>query len=239
MATLSVGQTTRESFGRWEHYELFAARIFSQAERVRTPLVLSAEILLSALSYSLAVFVVGDARRATWSLEVLSATLGLVTLSRLAAVASFRLYRRSFRYASLSDLVAISKAAAASSIVICALVWWRFPQLKIPIALFIVDWAFVQLFWGSLHFGARVLKTQRADARNDRKCVLIVGAGDAGMSLLKELALDPQSECRPVAVVDDDSRKWGRTMYGVPVLPGGISKLGAAVTNSGAEEILI
>ena len=218
---------------------MFAARILRQAERVRTPLVLSAEILLSAFSYSLAVFVVGDARGTTWSLEVLTATLGLVTLLRLTTAAIFRLYRRSFRYASLSDLIAISKAAAASSIVICALVWWKFPQLKIPIALFIVDWAFVQLFWGGLHFGARVLKTHQAVARNDRKRVLIVGAGYAGMSLLKELALDPQSECRPVAVVDDDSQKWGRTIYGVPVLRGGIAKLDAAVANSSAEEILI
>jgi hypothetical protein len=64
MATLSVGQTTRESFGHLEHNEMFAARIFRQAERVRTPLVLSAEILLSAFSYALAVFVVGEARGA-------------------------------------------------------------------------------------------------------------------------------------------------------------------------------
>ena len=218
---------------------MLAARVIRQAERVRTPLVLSAEVLLSAFSYALAVFVVGDTRGATWSLEVLTATLGLVTLSRFVAAIGFRLYRRSFRYASISDLIAISKAAACSSITICALIWWKFPLLKIPMALFIVDWAFVQLFWGGLHFGARVFKLQQAAVRNDRKPVLIVGAGDAGMTLLKELALDPQSECRPVAVVDDDSQKWGRTIYGVPVMRGGIAKLGAVVATFAVEEILI
>jgi FlaA1/EpsC-like NDP-sugar epimerase len=68
--------------------------------------------------------------------------------------------------------------------------------------------------------------------------VVIVGAGDAGMMLLKELALNSESPCLPVAVVDDDAEKWGRTIHGVPVV-GGTDDLARLAAAKCAEEILI
>ena len=239
MATLSMGHITREIFGSPEYRWFLVRRTWNAAERARTPLVLGAEILLGALSYALAVWTVGENRGASWTANVLMATLGIVVLARLAASLSVELYRRSLRYASLADLISIIKVVTTSSIGVCALIWWRFPQLKVPAAIFVVDWAFLQLFWGGLHFGARVLKTQQAVSRMGGKRVVIVGAGDAGMSLLKELVLDASCGCSPMAVVDDDAQKWGRTIYGVPVLSGGIAKLASAVARTRAEEILI
>lgn len=239
MATLSIGQTTRETSGSvWRRGAIFA-RSRKEAERFRTPLVLGAEISLSALSYTLAVWALSENRGTSWTANVLGASLGLVVLVRFAASVSARLYRRSLRYASVADLILIAKVASASSVGMCALISLKSPPLRIPAAVFVVDWAFLQLFWGGLHFGARVLKTQKAVSRTGGKRVLIVGAGDAGMSLLKALALDPSSGCSPVAVVDDDRGKWGRTIYGVPVFPGGITTLAAIAANTSAEEILI
>jgi FlaA1/EpsC-like NDP-sugar epimerase len=218
---------------------MFAGRIWKLAEQVRTPLVLAAEIFLSALSYTFAVWALAETRGLPWTTEVLAATLGLVVVLRLAASLSVGLYRRSLRYANVADLIALIECVSGSSIVLCALIWWRFPLLKVSAAVFIVDWAFLQLFWGGLHFGARVLKTQQAVRRTGEKRVVIVGAGDAGMSVLKQLAFDSASACCPVAVLDDDPEKWGRSMYGVPVLPGGIAKLAAAAAKTNAEEIVI
>src|SRR5262249_9388849 len=119
------------------------------------------------------------------------------------------------------------------------LVWWSFPGLNVPAPVFLVDWAFLLLFWSSLHFGARVVRAHQAAVRAGGKRVVVVGAGDAGMSVLKELALDPASACSPVALVDDGPSKWGRNIYGVPVVAGGIARLAATVVQSRAEEILI
>jgi FlaA1/EpsC-like NDP-sugar epimerase len=91
---------------------------------------------------------------------------------------------------------------------------------------------------GGLHFGARVVKAQLAAWRTGGKRVVIVGAGDAGVALLKELALDSACGYRPVAVVDDDPEKWGRTIHGVPVVSG-IAGLAKVAADSRAEEILI
>ena len=58
------------------------------------------------------------------------------------------------------------------------------------------------------------------------------------MRILKELALDSGSSCRPVAIVDDDATKWGRTRYEVPIV-GGIGTLTQIVAETNAEEIFV
>jgi FlaA1/EpsC-like NDP-sugar epimerase len=67
---------------------------------------------------------------------------------------------------------------------------------------------------------------------------LILGAGDAGTSILKELLLDASSRVLPVGLVDDDPQKGGITICGVPVL-GGVRDLQRLVREYQAEEILI
>lgn len=94
------------------------------------------------------------------------------------------------------------------------------------------------MFWGGLHFGPRMWRIQRAARRKHGKRVVIVGAGDAGMAVLKELALDSSSPSRPVAVVDDDPSKWGRTLYDVPVV-GGTKDLAKIAADKKANEVLI
>jgi len=200
--------------------------------------VLAAELMLAAFSYTLAVTVVAESRGASWAGDVLRSTLALTMLFRLAALLGVQLYRRSLRHASLPDLIAIAQGVCGSSFIYWLFTNWRFPQLRLPAAVFIVDAAFLQIFWSGLHFGARVFEAQRAVRRKSGKPVVIVGAGDAGMMLLKELALNADSSCRPVAVVDDDSSKWGRTVHGVPIA-GGTHDLARLAAVKRAEEILI
>ena len=239
MVSLSVAQATRQSLEAWRYDSTTIARARKWAARfAKVALVLTAELALAALSYAFAVYALAEARTAGWASDVLRATLGWLLLSRVAASESVRLYRRSLRHASVADLLSIAKTVSISSLLFGAFVFLQFPRLKISLAVFAVDWAFLQLLWGGLHFGVRMARTQQAVWRTGGKRVVIVGAGDAGMALLKELALDSASGYRPVAVVDDDPEKWGRTIHGVPVVSGiaGLAKLAA---DTSAEEILI
>lgn len=196
------------------------------------------EILFAAGSYILALCLLADERSWPWITDALRLTLPWLIAFRLAATVSSRLYSRSLHYASVLDLVSMTEAISASSIALGVIVYWRFPELKIPLAVLLVDWAFLHLFWGGLHFGNRVVRTWKiAGSKNGRR-VVIVGAGKAGMTLLKELALDSASSCRPVAVVDDDFTKWGRSIYEVPI-EGGIEHLREIVRDKKAEEIFV
>jgi FlaA1/EpsC-like NDP-sugar epimerase len=239
MDSLSVAQATRQSANAWRYISASAARARIWGARFgQITLVFAAELALAGLSYSFAVYALAEARGARWTGDVLWANLGWLLLFRGAASQSVRLYRRSLRHASIADLLSIAKTISISSLLFGAFVCWQFFRLKIPLAVFAMDWAFLQLLWGGLHFGVRMAKTQQAVWRTGGKRVLIVGAGDAGMALLKELALDSASGYRPIGVVDDDPEKWGRTIHGVPVFEG-ISGLAELATDGRAEEILI
>jgi FlaA1/EpsC-like NDP-sugar epimerase len=239
MSTLSIRQTaqTRDrTFGK------VVARCLHMAKRARCAhrsfLVICAEIVIAAASYVLAIYVLSETHEPGWTAEILRATFGFLILFRLAGLVTAGLYRRSLRYASIPDLISICKIATISSLVFWAFAWSQFPALKLPFALFVLDCMILQLLWGSLHFGSRIFKTQQAVRRKHGRRVLIVGAGDAGMTLLKELSIDSTSTCQPIALVDDDPAKSNRSMYGVPVVSGtkDIARLAAEMH---AEEILI
>lgn len=217
----------------------FAAGASGWAWRTqRSTLVLGAELLLAAVAYGLAVFAFAETREAGWAGQVLWATLGVVIFFRLGGLVSVRLYRRSLRHASVPDFISIVKAIGASSLLGFVAIAWLFPSLKISAAVFVVDAAFATLLWGGLHFGARVLKAQQAAWRKDGKRVVVVGAGEAGITLLKDLAQDPAGASRAVAILDDDPEKWGRTILGVPVA-GGTRELARLAVEHDADEILI
>ena len=219
MNSVSVEQAAGEKIWSGQGFTGSLSRMMRWAWRThRSLMVLGAEIFLAAASYTLAVFAWSETRGDLWAIEVLSSTLALVLACRLVGLWSVRLYSRSLRNASIPDLISIVNVASATTVAFWALVTWRFPQLKMPPALFIFDWAILLLMWGAMHFGLRVLKTQQKKWRKTGKRVLVVGAGDAGITLLKDLAQDQSESCRVVALIDDNPEKWGRSICGAPVV---------------------
>jgi FlaA1/EpsC-like NDP-sugar epimerase len=239
MQSPSLGRATRENFQPSLAARASLPHLWEWSWQARPPaLVLLAEISLAACSYALALCLLADGRSGAWVWDVLRVTLPWLIAARLSASLIVRLYRRSLEYANMLDLVSMARTISASSILLCAFVKVSFPQLRIPTAVFLVDWAFLHLFWGSLHFGNRVFATRQSANRKTGRRVVIVGAGDAGMRILKELALDSSSSCKPVAIVDDDKTKWGRARYEVPIV-GGIETLAQTVARTNAEEIFV
>jgi FlaA1/EpsC-like NDP-sugar epimerase len=204
----------------------------------RSAMVLGAELLLAAVSYALALFALAETRGVGWSGRILWTSLGAMLVFRLGGLLSVRLYRRSLRHASVPDFISILKAVSASSLTGSIVTAWLFPSPKISGAVFLVDAAFLVLLWGGLHFGARLLKTPKAAPRRSGKRVVVVGAGDAGITLLKDLAQDAAAASRAVAIVDDNPEKWGRTILGVPVV-GGTRDLARLAAEHDPDEILI
>ena len=75
------------------------------------------------------------------------------------------------------------------------------------------------------------------DARSATR-VAVVGAGDAGATIVREMRRRAETDRVPVVIVDDDPRKQGRSMLGVPVV-GDIANLPAVVGYYRADEVLI
>ena len=239
MESLNVGQATRakSSWGTARHAGL-AGLARRAVESHQTMMVLAAEVGLAVLSYALAVFAISEASGRESVGDVLRLTIGPLVLLRLGALVSVQLYRRSLRYANLLDLISIAKAVSISSLLFWGFAWLEFGALKLPAAIFLFDWAFLQLLWGGLHFSGRIRRARESAANRAGKRVVLIGAGDAGMSLLKELTLDSSALCRPVGILDDDPEKWGNTVYGVTI-EGGSARLPRIASETKADEIFI
>lgn len=196
--------------------------------------VLGAELALATASYAAAAFSVG---RQFSPLALLGGTIAIAVLLRFVALLRTGLYRRSLRYASSSDLVCAAKTVLASSLPVAAFLFWQFGASAIRLE--IIDASFLLILWCALHFSVRAIRAQRSAVLHRRtRRVLIIGAGDAGISLLREIANDPSSPFQPVAILDDDASKWGRTICGLPVL-GGTPALAAVAAGVKTEEVLV
>lgn len=239
METLSVGQATRCKSQTVEGLFSNLRRLEKQVGKLkRSALVLCAHLVLAALSYCSAVFLSAQMRGSTWAMEVIRYTLAFAVFSRLAASFSLRLYRRSFRHSSLPDAIAIAKAVVVGDAVFALFVLSQFQRLRVPPAVFLMDAAFLQLSWCGLHFGARFMRRPLLDARKRGKRTIIVGAGDAGLGILKELASSAKALGQVVALVDDDPEKWHRVFCNARVM-GGTNELMKIASRTRADQILV
>jgi FlaA1/EpsC-like NDP-sugar epimerase len=154
----------------------------------------------------------------------------------------FGLYRRLWAYASVQELKLIVAAVTAASIpvgVVVALlsltIFKEFPR-SVPI----IDWLLSLLSVGGLRFSLRVLAESQArplSAGRSRR-VLVVGAGDAGALVVREMQKNPLAGLTPVCFVDDDPDKHKQEIHGVPVV-GRLDDLPHIANVYHADEVII
>jgi FlaA1/EpsC-like NDP-sugar epimerase len=166
----------------------------------------------------------------------------------------FGLYRRYWRYAGYWDIVAVFLANCAASIVLMLVMYGLLmtPQPgAIPPRGFItglsrsvlaLDW----LLTLSMTFGCRasvraVAETMQVLPRqhlSPAKHVLIVGAGDAGALVAREMQKNPQLGLRPIGFLDDARDKAHQQIHDVPVL-GNIASMLAVAASRRVDEVVI
>lgn len=154
-------------------------------------------------------------------------TLPIVLVARLIALAAFRLHRGLWRFSSVSDLVALVRATTVSSAVILAAIAFTRGLNHFPRSVLLIDWGVTLLLLGGLRLGSRVFNESSTSfrwKRRERTPTIIVGAGNAADRLLRDLSRTPAATVAPIALVDDDTGKHGRSLHGVPVV-GGIDEL--------------
>ncbi len=155
---------------------------------------------------------------------------------------AFRLYRVSFRYFSLYDLIEVLKAAVVSAAFLSfiGLVFRDFPVMeRYPRSVVFIDFLLTFLASAGLRFGYRIFYSANYGYHGGKR-VLIAGAGDAGVRLLKETmtASRESSTYIPVAFIDDDPAKLGSIIRGTKVA-GNRTDIPRLVKELGIEGIII
>lgn len=156
----------------------------------------------------------------------------------------FGLYRRLWAYASTQELrliiAAVTSASVGVSIIVvilrASLVLPNFPRGVLPI-----DWLLSMVLVGGFRFSLRLLADTRSslsenNGRNRR--VLIVGAGDAGALVVREMQKNPQLNITPKCFLDDDPAKQKQQIHGVPVV-GKLDDLSRMITIRRIDEVVI
>jgi FlaA1/EpsC-like NDP-sugar epimerase len=129
---------------------------------------------------------------------------------------SFGLYRGIWRYASLPDLRRILVSVGVAAVAVPTLMLML--QIAVPRSVLIVTPILLLLIMGGSRVAYRAWKERMVTGllAAEREPVLVLGAEEAAVNLIKDLARSPQ--WRVVGVLDDDSEKIGRQLHGVNVL---------------------
>lgn len=139
----------------------------------------------------------------------------------------FGLYRRYWRYASVPEMAAIVSAVTAASALLSVLVlglllphhWFS----MFPRSALVIDWLLSLFFIGGIRFSVRYLNevssiNGRGGPKAKPRRVLVVGAGDAGAMIVREMKNNPGVGVEPAGYVDDNTAKVGMRIHDLPVL---------------------
>ena len=139
----------------------------------------------------------------------------------------FRLYRSLWRYASMPELARLLVVSLLSSILhavgITVLYGSGLQGGRMPLSYYFGGAILQLLLLGGIRFAYRLLRYelkqyfQRTEALGR---VMLIGAGDAGQMILRDLSQVEKPEDKAVCIIDDDPSKWGRYLENVPVVGG-------------------
>jgi len=182
--------------------------------------------------------------------------LPFVLIIKIGCFYFFDLYRGMWRYTSIADLLNIIKASSISTlIIICLILFSRTRFVGFPRSVFIMDWCFTILLISGyrlcirLYFErisndltssipTRQVLTMFFKKMGETKRLLIIGAGDGGEKIFREIHNNERLQYTVIGFLDDDLTKIGKKIHGVPVL-GTISDMKKIVKKVDAGEALI
>jgi FlaA1/EpsC-like NDP-sugar epimerase len=193
---------------------------------------------LVTLSYGLAFLLRFDFRLPPGEWDRLLQTLPLLLLGRLVVFAWFHLYEGLWWYVSMRDILAILKAVTLGSLLFLAAVLMIF-GLGFPGSIFLLDWVLCLALIGGARLAIRALRESgRMNREIERRRALIVGAGDAGEMLIREIDRSLTLNYEVVGFMDDDPRKQGRRIHGIEVV-GTFEKLPEICQARAIQELLL
>ncbi|MFD3156161.1 polysaccharide biosynthesis protein [Haloimpatiens sp. FM7330] len=158
----------------------------------------------------------------------------------------FKLYNKVWKYASVEELISIVYSITLSNVVI--MLYNYFVTYKIyesayyrfPFTVHIIFWLLSVVALGGVRFIYRVFEDSKkiTTSGEHEKNVLIIGAGDAGVLLLKEIKKHNEFKYKVTGFIDDDTDKHGKVINGIKVL-GGRSSIAKICKEKNVEEIIM
>lgn len=193
--------------------------------------------VLLALAYISAYYLRFDFNIPQPYLASMQQTLPLAILLNLAFINLLRMNQSEWRYSSVQDLVNLIGATTAGWVSFIIYVYF-FNLGTIPRSVLFIFWAVSIIYLGGARLFPRVLLKLRARFASGKKHVLVIGAGDAGEMIIRQMKNDPKLGYYPIALIDDNPKKQNIKIHGVKVR-GTTRDLARIVAKKNIDEIII
>jgi FlaA1/EpsC-like NDP-sugar epimerase len=168
-------------------------------------------------------------------------TILIVVAIKLVVFVLAGFYERWWRYVSIRDMWSLVRGVTIASLVSGLTVYFLSPvsQVRLPRSVAIMDWLLLLgLVAGTRLLARTVIERPGTGLVARGKEVLVVGAGDAGQLVIRELQRSRQLGYTPIGLIDDDARKKNLRVHGVRVL-GTTADLPHILRDNRPDEVLI
>ena len=204
-------------------------------------IVYAGDILMSGVAFAVAIYLrLGD----DWQFYNMEPMIQAGALFMVISAVVFffsGLYRGVWRYASMNDLMAITRAVTLTILVflLVMFLWTRFEY--IPRSIIPISWFVLMALLGGPRFFYRLVKDRRFElvsenGGNNRIAVLLAGAGDGAELFIRALKRTPDASYQAVGIVSETPGRVGRQIHGVEVI-GTVNDIAGAVKQLRAKGI--
>jgi FlaA1/EpsC-like NDP-sugar epimerase len=207
--------------------------------RVRTDIPLAVlDAVMVVASFMMLLFVRFNGHIPGQYSEKLFRFLPVIVAVHLATNLLFGVYGRLWRHASVAEAARICLAGMTAGALNFVLnTTNRLGDFPVPRSVALVGAFGATGLMGLVRFQFRFFSLRRQVDQTASR-VAVVGAGEAGAAIVREMQRRPDNGRTPVVIVDDDPRKQGRLLHGIPVV-GDTVNLDRVVADYQAEEVLV
>jgi FlaA1/EpsC-like NDP-sugar epimerase len=179
------------------------------------------DAVVAAVSVGAALYLrLGDAMFAL-APDVVATMVGAFVAVAAITFSLFGMYRGLWRYASIDDLLNITKAVTAAIVVFLLLMFMLHRLDEIPRSIPLIQWCLLIVALGGARFAYRLSRHHpmlRRRAGGGAVPVLLLGAGNAAEQFIRASRADPHVPFRVVGVLDDAAQFQGLQIHGTRVL---------------------
>jgi FlaA1/EpsC-like NDP-sugar epimerase len=214
-------------------YRIFYKRGVGMRRRMRTAFFLILDIILVNLAYIGALALRFDAIIPHEFWMTYRTLIPVITIITILVYFITGFYRRLWEYASVRELYLILQGVTAASLLVVAIayifVYHSGITRPLPRSIYPTAWLLNLIFTGGSRFFLRSVREFNGDSEENckafadlpaaqRRSVLIIGAGDAGAMVVRELRKHRALGLEPVGFIDDDVVKQRLYLLGLPIL---------------------
>lgn len=207
-------------------------------------LIVIADILAVIIAYGLALLLRFDMKYSKIPEQYIEGYLYYIVLASVLLVCCYviaKLYRSVWSYAGINEIL----KTCVASIVACVLtgVVFSIAIMRMPISFYLIGWILVFGFTASIRMMYRLLRRMRIKADNskgntERQNIMIIGAGAAGLVLLREYRNSYYLTDKVKIFIDDNAQKWNKYLDGV-LIEGGRDKILESVEKYRINKIIL